>query len=496
MLHRLKTIDKFNKDPFSTQDRILKDLISKGKLTNWGKANNLNSITSYSEYSKKISVNDYNSLKPYISLMMEGESNVLWPTPVKWFAKSSGTTEDKSKFIPVSPEALSACHYKGGRDMYSLYYRNNPNANLFDGRTFVLGGNHKVHSMTHGTAYGDLSAVLLQNIPSWYEYKRVPSLAIALMDNWEDKIEKLALSTMNHNVSNLLGVPTWTVVLFRKLFEITGKKNIADIWPNLELYIHGGVSFVPYQNLFRNLIRKNNMHYMETYNASEGLFSIQDDLTRDDMLLMLDYGIYYEFIPSDKINEPNPERFAIPLEDVKKNVNYVMIITTNSGLWRYNIGDTIKFSDLRPYRIQLSGRTKHYINAFGEELIVENADKAIAHASEKTGSIVSDYTAAPVYFSAEGNGAHEWLIEFEKEPENLQTFTEFLDEGLKNQNSDYEAKRFKNIALRFPKLIKLKPGTFYKWMKSRGKLGGQNKVPRLSNNREFVDGLIDFEAGT
>ena len=488
LLDRLGQIETFQKYPHDAQNRVLKNLLSTASTTEWGKRYGFSRINSYEDFAKTHPLHDYNSLKPEIERTMSGEQNILWPSPIHWFAKSSGTTQDKSKFIPVSKESLEDCHFKAGKDLYALYYHSNPNGAIGDGRTLVLGGSSQVHRFNSGCFYGDLSAVLMQNLPFWVEARRVPELSIALMDNWEEKIEKMARSTIDQNITNIVGVPTWTVLLIRRLFELSGKDNLADLWPNIELYVHGGVSFEPYRELFRQLIRSDKMHYLETYNASEGFFGIQDSINITDMLLMLDYGIFYEFIPSEEMGKPNPE--VIPLEEVKEGRNYAMVISTNGGLWRYQIGDTVKFTSVNPYRIKVSGRTRHYINAFGEEVIVENAEKAIAEACRLTHAAVSDFTAAPVYFSEKGNGAHEWLIEFEKEPDNFEIFVSKLDESLKTINSDYEAKRFKDMALRKPIVRKLPSGTFYSWLKHHGKLGGQNKVPRLSNSREIVEEVL------
>ncbi len=490
ILDRMGQIEAFNSSPQQIQSKIWDDLMVASRNTEWGILHGYSDIKSYKDYTKRVPVQDYNSIKPYIDRMMHGEENILWPGSVNWFAKSSGTTEDKSKFIPVTKESLQDCHYKAGKDMYAIYYSLYPDANLVDGKSMVLGGSHQVSKFNKDCFYGDLSAVLLQNLPIWAEAKRTPSLSIALMDNWEKKIDEMARAVMNENVTNILGVPTWTVVLIRRLFELTGKDNLADIWPDLQLYVHGGVSFKPYQPLFEKLIRSDKMRYMETYNASEGFFAIQDRADQNDLLLMLDYGIFYEFIPAEDINKENAE--AIRLEDVEVDKNYALIISTNSGLWRYMVGDTVKFTSIRPYRILITGRTRHFINAFGEEVIVENAEKAISEASTFTRCVVSDYTAAPIYFSDDGNGAHEWLIEFETEPENMDEFTKKLDSNLKEINSDYEAKRHMDIALRMPVVHKVDKGTFYKWMKSRGKLGGQHKVPRLSNDRKYVEDILEF----
>ncbi|MCX6352633.1 MAG: GH3 auxin-responsive promoter family protein [Bacteroidetes bacterium] len=490
IIDRLADIERFMESPLATQEFLRRQLITAAEETEWGKKYNFSNLRRYEDFQKAMPIQDYNSLKPYIDRIMRGEQNVLWHSPITWFAKSSGTTEDKSKFIPVSYEAFQECHFRAGKDMYALYYQTNPEANVIDGKALVMGGSQQVNQLNQNSHYGDLSAILTQNLPIWAEVKRAPERSIALMDDWEKKIEKMANSVLKENITNIVGVPTWTVVLIKYLFEMTGKDNLVDIWPNLQLYIHGGVSFSPYHELFHKYIRSSNMHYMETYNASEGFFGIQDDENRDDMLFLLNHGIFYEFIPIDKMDDENPE--AIPLEDVKLGHSYAIIISTNSGLWRYKVGDTIRFTSTSPYRIQVTGRTTHYINAFGEELVVDNAEKAIAYASVKHHCTVQDFTAAPVYFSEKGSGAHEWLIEFENPPENIEAFINSMDEKLKQLNSDYEAKRHRNIALGMPIVHQLPKGTFYNWMKKRGKLGGQNKVPRLANHRKFVEEIMDF----
>lgn len=490
ILDRMRQIEAFNSFPEQVQGKVWKDLLSISADTEWGRSYGYHDIRSYKQFTERIPIQDYNSMKPFIDRMMKGEGDVLWPGVINWYAKSSGTTEDKSKFIPVSKESLEDCHFKAGKDMYAIYYELYPEANLVDGKSLVLGGSHQVSKFNKDCFYGDLSAVLLQNLPLWAQAKRVPSLAIVLMDNWEEKIEQMARAIAGESVTNILGVPTWTIVLIRKLFEITGKDNLADIWPDLELYVHGGVSFTPYDDLFKKLIRSPKMNYMETYNASEGFFAIQDRKNTRELLLMLDYGIFYEFIPIDEIDKSEPK--TLELCDVELNKNYAVVISTNSGLWRYMVGDTVKFTSKNPYRIMVTGRTKHFINAFGEEMIVDNAERAISYASTQTQCEVRDYTAAPVYFSDSGNGAHEWLIEFETEPHSLEEFVLHLDNTLKSVNSDYEAKRYKDMALGMPLVHKLQKGTFYSWMKSKGKLGGQHKVPRLSNERIYIEEIKEF----
>jgi GH3 auxin-responsive promoter len=418
---------------------------------------------------------------------MEGEQNLLWNTPVYWFAKSSGTTSDKSKFIPISDESLEDCHYKASKDVLTMYYHFNPESELLTGKGLVIGGSHTINPVNEEAQFGDLSAVLLQNTPFWGHWLRTPDLSIALMDEWESKIEKLAQSTIKENVTSISGVPTWTIVLFKRILEITGRKTMSEVWPSLELYMHGGVSFTPYKEQFQKLIGKN-INYLEIYNASEGFFSAQANPDDDGMLLFLDHGIFYEFMPVSEYGKKEP--LTIGLEDVEIGKNYAIIISTNGGLWRYQVGDTIQFTSLKPFRVKVSGRLKHFINAFGEELIVDNSDQAITTAAVKTGSIVNDYTAAPVYFSDSSNGAHEWLVEFEKEPADINLFTDELDAALKNINSDYEAKRHKDIALRKPVVHLMKKGIFTEWLRKKGKLGGQHKVPRLSNERKTLEEIL------
>jgi hypothetical protein len=421
--------------------------------------------------------------------MMNGEENVLWNTPVQWFAKSSGTTSDKSKFIPVSEESLKDNHYRASKDVLSFYYATHPDSDLLTGKSLVIGGSHQINHLNEEVHYGDLSAVVMQNSPFWTNWIRTPDLSIILMDEWESKIEKLAQSTINENVTSMAGVPTWLIVLLKRILEITGKKAIKEVWPSLELYMHGGVSFVPYKKQFEQLIGAP-INYLEMYNASEGFFAAQDDISKDGMLLMCDHAIFYEFIPAEEWDKENPQ--TIQLDEVEPGKNYALVITTTGGLWRYMIGDTIQFTSTNPFRIKVSGRLKHYINAFGEEVIVDNADKALAIACKQTGAIVKDYTAAPVYFSETSNGAHEWLMEFEKEPVDIQQFAFELDTALKNINSDYEAKRYRDIALSMPVINKLPADTFANWLSSKGKLGGQHKVPRLSNERTILEEIKKF----
>ncbi|MGX5689986.1 GH3 auxin-responsive promoter family protein [Arcticibacter tournemirensis] len=488
MKKRMHQIDLFVKYPHDVQDEVFRNLIASARTTEWGKLHNYDYIFNQEQFKQAFPVQSYETLKPYIERMMKGEQNILWSSEINWFAKSSGTTNDRSKFIPVSAESLEECHYKGGKDMLSIYCNNRPDSMIFTGKSLALGGSHQVNNLNENIFYGDLSAVLIKNLPFWAEFYRTPDMSITLMDNYEQKIDAMARATEHVNVTNISGVPTWTVVLAKRLLELTGKNNLLEIWPNLELYIHGAVKFTPYREQFRKLIPSDSMYYLETYNASEGFFGIQDLSDSEEMLLMLDYGIFYEFLPMENFGDENPS--TLGLSEVEINKNYALIISTNGGLWRYMIGDTIKFTSLSPFRIQITGRTKHFINAFGEEVIIDNAEKALTKACSETGAIIRDYTACPIYFEGNDAGGHEWIIEFEQMPNNIELFTDTLDNTLREINSDYDAKRFKDMALRRP-LIHIAPeGTFYNWLKSLGKLGGQHKVPRLANERQYVEQIL------
>jgi hypothetical protein len=486
---RLWGIEQWIENPVAVQREILQHLVTSAQYTEFGRRYNFSRLFSIREFKEAVPIHEYDDLKPYIQRIMNGEQNILWNTPVNWFAKSSGTTNDKSKFIPVSEESLQDCHYKGAKDMLTMYYHFNPDSDLLTGKGLVIGGSHTISQLNDDAHCGDLSAVLLQNSPFYGNWIRTPELSIALLDEWENKIEQLAHNTINENVTSISGVPTWTMILIKRILEITGKSVLSEVWPSLELYIHGGVSFTPYRDHFNRLIGKD-IHYLDMYNASEGVFACQANPGDDGMMLFVDHGIFMEFMPGVEYGKKDPR--TIGLQDVKTDTNYALVISTNSGLWRYLLGDTIQFTTLSPYRVKVSGRLKHYINAFGEEVIIDNADKAITAACEKTGASVIDYTAAPVYFSDSSNGAHEWLIEFETEPDNLNHFTYELDSALKNINSDYEAKRHKDIALSMPLVKSMTRGLFKEWLGSKGKLGGQHKVPRLSNNRTYLEEILLF----
>lgn len=491
--HRIGQIERFKNHPHEVQEEILFKLVDMAKKTQFGKKFGFNHISSYADFARQIPVHDYEQIKPYIEQTMKGEQNILWPTDVTWFSKSSGTTSSRSKFIPVTEESLEDCHYKGGKDMLSLYINNYPETKLFTGKALSIGGSHQINDLDENKSskFGDISAVIMQNLPLWAQLARTPSLETALMSEWEAKIQKMAEETVKENVTSISGVPTWTLVLLQRILEMTGKTNITEVWPNLEVFFHGAVAFGPYRNLFKSLIPSEGMHYMETYNASEGFFGIQDQKDSDELLLMLDYGVFYEFIPMEEWESEDPK--VIPLEEVEQGKNYALLISTNGGLWRYKIGDTVKFTSIAPYRIKISGRTKHFINAFGEEVIVENAEKAIEMACQDTGATIRNFTAAPVYFEEKSNqGTHEWVIEFANTPSDPELFKSKLDEHLRSINSDYDAKRYRDMVLKKPIIHIAEPGTFDKWLKSRGKLGGQNKVPRLSNDRGHIEEILKF----
>ena len=492
MKKRIHDIELFIKYPHDVQQELFKKLLYEGKNTEFGKKYDFKSITSYEEYTHRVPVHAYEDIFPYIERLMRGEQNILWPSEITWFAKSSGTTNARSKFIPVSSEALEDCHFKGGKDLISIYVNNYPETRMFTGKGLTIGGTHQINEFdpNSNSHYGDVSAVIMQNLPLWAQFIRTPKLDVALMDKWEEKIEAMAQITSRENVTNLVGVPTWTILLIQKVLELKNVTNILEVWPNLEVFFHGAVAFHPYRELFKKLIPSSGMHYCETYNASEGFFGIQDNKDTDELLLMLDYGIFYEFIPYEELNNTEPK--TLSLQQVEVGKNYAMLITTNSGLWRYNIGDTVKFTSIMPYRIKISGRTKHFINAFGEEVIIENAEQAITEACQKTGAIIDNFTAAPIYFDEGNKGGHEWIIEFKREPEDIKQFTYYLDTKLREVNSDYDAKRYKDMALLPPVIHSAEQGTFYTWMKKRGKLGGQNKVPRLSNNRQHIDEILEI----
>ncbi len=484
---RYHQIELFLKYPNEVQEEVLYQMIGLAGDTEIGKKHGFESISNYDTFRERVPIVSYEEIEPMIERTRRGEQNLFWPTEIKWFAKSSGTTNAKSKFIPVSAEALEDCHYKSGKDLLCLYLNNNENSQLFKGKSLRLGGSKELYE-DNGSFFGDLSAILIDNMPLWAEFSSTPSNKVSLMSEWESKLYAIIKESTQENVTSLAGVPSWMLVLLNNVLQETGKDHLFQVWENLEVYFHGGVNFSPYKEQYQKLLPRKNFKYYEIYNASEGFFAIQDRNNADDLLLMLDYGIFYEFIPMDAYGTESQK--AIPLWEVKMNINYAIVITTNAGLWRYKIGDTVRFTSIDPYRIKVTGRTKHHINVFGEELIIENAEEALRSICTKTGAEIVDYTAGPIFMSGKEKGAHEWIIEFRKKPEDIAYFTEFLDNALKSLNSDYEAKRYNNITLKMPKVHMARENLFYDWLKSKGKLGGQHKVPRLSNKREYIDELL------
>ena len=487
---RINQIEIFKKYPFETQQETLYRLLAKAAKTEWGIKFRYSSITTIRDYQSRFPFQTYEDILPYVERLRKGETNLLWPGEIKWFAKSSGTTSTKSKFIPMSREALEECHYRAAKDILVIYSMQRPETRIFSGKSLTLGGSHRMNQFSNDSLYGDLSAILIENAPFWVDIIRTPKQKIALLEDFEKKLDLITKSTVSENVTSISGVPSWYLVLIKQILDFTGKSDLLDVWPNLEVFFHGGISFTPYREQFKKLIASDQMNYLETYNASEGFFGIQDDPLSSDMLLMLDYGIFYEFIPSDKINSDNPPVYTI--SEVKAGISYAIIISTNGGLWRYMMGDTIIFTCLNPYRFRISGRTKHFINVFGEEVIIDNADKAIEAACKETDAVIAEYTAGPVFMNTSSKGSHEWIIEFEKAPSDLNKFILILDTTLKSVNSDYEAKRFKDLNLILPVIKAVPKGTFNKWLKTKDKLGGQNKVPRLSNSREYIEDLYSI----
>ncbi len=484
-----KSVEEFIKNPLGTQKRTLEYLLEHGRNTLYGSKMGFSNITTNDQYSTKVPVMSYEDLRPYLEkIINHKQENVLWDTPIKWFAMSSGTTEDKSKYIPVTKESLYNGSYRAGYHMLGTYAVHYPDTNFVLGKTLVMGGSQQVNRIGGGIYTGDISAILMKNLPRPVKRRRTPE-EIALLSDWEVKLQKLTEYSLKTDIRALLGVPSWMLVLLKKIVEESGK-SIPEVWPNIEVFFHGGVSFMPFRENFKKIIPSDRMRYWETYNASEGFFGVQFAPDSSDMLLLLDNEVYYEFIPAGEWDLPNPQ--CVPLEGVETGKQYAMVISTSGGLWRYKIGDTIQFTSTDPYLFKVTGRTKQFINAFGEELIVENADKAIDDACRTTGAKITEYTVAPVYFNESHNGAHEWLIEFETKPSSLSQFTALLDENLKKQNSDYEAKRSYNLSLDMPIVHSLDKGVFYEWMKMRERVGGQNKVPKLSNDRKYVDSVLEF----
>ncbi|GGG43926.1 GH3 auxin-responsive promoter family protein [Epilithonimonas arachidiradicis] len=488
ILQRMDQIEHFIKYPVETQEGLLFSQLFHAEETEYGQKYGFSTIANYKDFQRKVPIVCYEDFEPYIERARQGHKDVFWPGVIKQFAKSSGTTNAKSKYIPITTESLEDCHYKAGKDMVALYVNNHPESELFQHKNLRLGGSAEIYR-DFNTKFGDLSAILIENLPFWVEIINTPSKKTSLMSEWESKMKAIISEVKNEDVGSLTGVPSWMMVLLQRTLQETGKNNIGELWPNLEVFFHGGISFKPYKNQYKDIIGKD-IRYYEIYNASEGFFGIQDQAGSDEMLLMLDYGIFYEFIPMDEYYSGS--RNAIPISEVEINKNYAVVITTNGGLWRYLIGDTVKFTSIKPYRIKVSGRTKHYINAFGEELMIDNVETALKIACENLNASISDYTGAPVFMTNNSKGCHEWIFEFTKQPSCIDEFTEVFDKTLKTLNSDYEAKRYNDITLRKPIIHTAKPNLFYEWMASRGKLGGQNKVPRLSNDREYIDPLLEL----
>ena len=483
---RISQIELFKDYPIEVQQEVLRKLVVYSIDTEIGKKFEFKTIRHYNDFKERVPIVAYEDIYKDIERNRKGEQNIFWRTSIKWFAKSSGTTNAKSKFIPISFESLDDCHYKAGKDMLSLYFNNNINSELLVGKCLRLGGSKDIYE-NNNSYYGDLSAIMIDNLPFWAELSSTPSSKVSLISEWEKKVQAIINESIDQNVTSFAGVPSWMLSLLQQVIQQTGKDNILEIWKNSEVYFHGGVSFDPYRNLYKNLFPSKDFKYFEIFNASEGFFAIQDQNNSSELLLMLDYGIFYEFIPTSK-----SEQDIISLADVKLNVNYAMVITTNSGLWRYKIGDTIKFTCLNPFRIKVTGRTKHFINVFGEELVVENAEKALSMTCELTKCEITNYTVGPIFMGSKTKGSHEWLIEFEKKPDDINKFMEILDLNLQRLNSDYEAKRYKSSTLEIPKIQVARKNLFYDWLASKNKLGGQNKVPRLSNSREYLDELINL----
>ncbi|MDR0294922.1 MAG: GH3 auxin-responsive promoter family protein [Prevotellaceae bacterium] len=490
---RLRQIEACRNNPWAAQQRVFKRLLKAGRDTFFGQKYRYDTICHIDNFQQYVPIHEYDDFVPYINRMLQGEQNILWNAPVRWFAKSSGTTAGKSKFIPVSREVLQRCHYKGSKDVISVYLHNYPKSKLLSGKTLTLGGSHQPDEQAADIRYGDLSAILIQNSPWYTEFKRVPKRNTALIADFETKVERIAAEACKQNVSSFAGVPSWNLVLMKKILEFSGKRNLLELWPNMELFMHGGISFTPYREQYRELIPSDNMHYMDIYNASEGFFAFQDDPADSSMLLLPENDVFYEFIPLGKLQDAQDGHYTPDtIETAKKWINYAIVISTSGGLWRYLIGDTAMFTSLYPHKIKITGRTRHFINTFGEELIIDNAENALHRACEATGAQITDYTVAPIFMDSSAKGAHEWVIEFTVAPKDVEEFANLLDAALCAENSDYEAKRAKNTTLRRLQLHAVPVGTFYRWMESRNKLGGQNKVPRLSNTREYVEDLLEL----
>lgn len=493
-LRRQRELERHFTHPDVLQRDVFSSLIDKGKVTEFGRNHLMSAIRNYDDFVANVPISTYEELKNDIDRMRHGEANLLWPGTVKWYAKSSGTTNDKSKFIPISNDGLRNIHYKGGADVVAIYLRNHPESRIFDGKSLILGGSHSPNYNLANSLVGDLSAILIERINPLVNLFRVPKKQTALLSDFELKRDRIAKECVHKDVTNISGVPSWMLSVLVRVMELSGKEHLEEVWPNLEVFFHGGITFAPYRKQYEQLITSPKMNYMETYNASEGFFGIQDDPNDQSMLLMLDYDVFYEFIPMEEYGQEGAH--IIPLVDVELDRNYAMVITTSCGLWRYMIGDTVRFTSKRPYKFVITGRTKYFINAFGEELIMDNAENGLAYACKETGAEIREYTAAPVYMDASAKCRHQWLIEFIKEPDDLKQFGDLLDKKLQEINSDYEAKRSHDVTLQHLEIVKARPDLFNDWLKSKQKLGGQHKVPRLSNSRKNMEELLELQNNT
>lgn len=478
-------------DPERSQRRLLADLIRSARTTEWGKDHGYRSVITYNDYRNRVPLTEYEQIRPLVMRMINGERDILWPGITRRFAQSSGTSGGKSKYIPLTCRSLKRCHYRGGADVVARYLSIYPKSRLFSGRGLILGGSYANElTLPPSVRVGDLSASLIDCINPIANLFRTPSKEIALMERWDEKLDRISQTVCSQNVTNLSGVPSWFLTVIKHIMNREGAEELHQIWPDLEVFFHGGISFGPYREQYDRLIDPSRMRYMETYNASEGFFALQADPDDKAMMLLLDTDVFYEFIPLDKIGQT--DQTAIPIWEVSKGTDYVMVITSSNGLWRYAIGDTVRVENTDPVKIRITGRTKSYINAFGEELMVHNTDAAISRACSMTGARISDYTAGPVYAGDETKGCHQWLIEFNKQPDDMERFTDLLDKSLQEENSDYQAKRSGDLFLDRPRITAVPEGTFDRWLSTTGKLGGQRKVPRLRNDRSVIDSINEL----
>ena len=488
--HRVKKSLRWVGDGEQAQRDQLAWLIAKARRTHWGESHHYEAIRSYEDFAQKVPVSTYEDLAPWIMRQLGGEKDVLWRGRVNRFAQSSGTSNGKSKYIPVTSDALQMCHYKGASSVVAHYLNLYPDSRMFSGKGLILGGSfaNEVTDLRSDARVGDLSAHLIEKVNPFVNLMRVPSKDIALMVDWEKKLPALVEASIGENITNLSGVPSWFLVMLKAVIEKAGATSIHEVWPNLEVFFHGGISFKPYRSQYAAITDVSKMRYIETYNASEGFFAVQDTIDSRAMLLLLDVGVFYEFMPLDQLDNPTPK--LVPMWEVEPGKVYGLVISSCNGLWRYAIGDTVKIESVNPVKISIAGRTKHFINAFGEELMVHNAEVAIAKVCDEMDCAILNYTAAPVYAADNSKGRHEWLIEFSKRPADLDMFATRLDELLQQENSDYQAKRYKGIFLDTLTVVEAKEGLFDCWLGSTGKLGGQRKVPRLANNRQFIEPML------